>query len=213
MVLTIRREVDSEVNEADNALNEKPAQARVQDQGELQGQASPRSVGGLSDAELSYYNALDPAAATSTKPWQFEVHSPTMKRFAVVWAVIVLAVHIFMALVVGVGDTGAAVTTIDKWAFVGIGLIIAVASYMALIRPRVRANEDGVEVRNFLGTRFYPWAVVYGLSFPRGSRVARLELPEFEFVPMWAMMAADHATILSDVEKFRELEDKYMPQE
>ena len=167
----------------------------------------------LTDEELSYYDALDPSAVTSTKPWELEVRSPTMRVIGVAWVVVVMAVHIFMALVVGVGDTGAAVTTIDKWAFVGIGLIISVVCYLGLTRPRVRANADGVEVRNFIGTRFYPWTVIYGLSFPRGSRMARLELPQFEFVPMWAMMATDRSTILDDVERFRELESRYMPQE
>ena len=172
-----------------------------------------RDAAGLSDEELSYYNALDPLAATSDKPWEFEVRSPTMKRVGVAWVIIVMAVHIFMVLVVGVGDTGAAVTTIDKWAFIGIGVIISVVTFVGLTRPRVRANSDGVEVRNFIGTRFYPWTVIYGLSFPRGSKMARLELPKFEFVPMWALMSTDRATIVEDVERFRDLEAKYMPKE
>ncbi|MFC2595417.1 PH domain-containing protein, partial [Corynebacterium durum] len=118
----------------------------------------------------------------------------------------------FMASVVASGNTGAAVTTIDQWAFVGIGLIIS-AVCLTIMRPRVRANEDGVEIRNFIGTRFYPWDVIYGLSFPKGERWARLELPEFEFVPMWAFQSADGARVVTAVEQFRTLEDKYMPED
>ena len=167
----------------------------------------------LSEDEENLYTALDPAAATSDKPWEFECRSPFMRRLAVAAVVVVMAIHIFMAAVVGVGDTGAAVTTVDKLAFVGIGTIIAVALGVMLWRPRVRANADGVEVRNVIGTRFYPWAVIYGLSFPRGARTARLELPEFEFVPMLAMQAADKSQILGTVDRFRELEAKYLPED
>ena len=141
------------------------------------------------------------AATTTTKPWELEVTSQRLKIVAALAIIIVMGVHIFMASVVASGNTGAAVTTIDQWAFVGIGLII------------VRANEDGVEIRNFIGTRFYPWDVIYGLSFPKGERWARLELPEFEFVPMWAFQSADGARVVTAVEQFRTLEDKYMPED
>jgi hypothetical protein len=152
------------------------------------------------------------AATTTTKPWELEVTSQRLKIVAVLAIIIVMGVHIFMASVVASGNTGAAVTTIDQWAFVGIGLIIS-AVCLTIMRPRVRANEDGVEIRNFIGTRFYPWDVIYGLSFPKGERWARLELPEFEFVPMWAFQSADGARVVTAVEQFRTLEDKYMPED
>ena len=152
------------------------------------------------------------AATTTTKPWELEVTSQRLKIVAALAIIIVMGVHIFMASVVARGNTGAAVTTIDQWAFVGIGLIIS-AVCLTIMRPRVRANEDGVEIRNFIGTRFYPWDVIYGLSFPKGERWARLELPEFEFVPMWAFQSADGARVVTAVEQFRTLEDKYMPED
>ncbi|WKD59231.1 PH domain-containing protein [Corynebacterium caspium] len=167
----------------------------------------------LDEASLAKYTALDPNAAISVKPWEFVASSRTMKRIAIIWVIIVMIVHIFMGLVVGIGYTGAAVTTIDKWAFIGIGLVISVVCYIGLSRPRIRANSDGVEVRNFIGTRFYPWTVIYGLSFPRGSRMARLELPEFEFMPVWALQAADRNQIVEKITAFRALEAKYMPQD
>ena len=92
-------------------------------------------------------------------------------------------------------------------------MLFAIVIFIGLHRPRVRANEDGVDVRNFIGSRFYPWAVIYGLSFPETARVARLELPEFEYVPMWAFLAADGADCVTAVEKFRELEAQYMPED
>ncbi|WP_193702279.1 MULTISPECIES: PH domain-containing protein [unclassified Corynebacterium] len=167
----------------------------------------------LSDADLQRYNAADPTAVVSTKPWELVVTSPRMRTLAWVAVVVIMAVHIFMSAVVGVGDTGAALTTVDHFAFFGVGVVISLVAWIGLTRPRVRVNADGVEVRNFIGTRFYHWSVIYGLSFPRGSRMARLELPDFEYVPMWAMQSADRTSIVSEVEAFRALEAQYMPQD
>lgn len=167
----------------------------------------------MEDRELAYLTALDPHAATTTKPWEYEARSPYLKRVAVLWIVVVMAVHVFMAAVVNVEFTGVTLTSLDQFAFVGVGLIISALSWVALTRPRVRANEDGVQVVNIIGTRFYPWVLVYGLSFPKGSRMARLELPDFEYVPLWAIQAGDKERAIKAVEDFRVLEAKYMPED
>ncbi len=167
----------------------------------------------LSDRELADLNAADPHAVVSTKPWELVVTSRFLSRVALIWVLVVMAVHIFMAAVLDVSFTGLAITTLDKFAFPGVGLIISILSWIALTRPRVRANEDGVEVRNIIGTRFYPWLVIYGLSFPRGSRMARLELPDFEYVPLWAIQSGDKERAVKAVEDFRVLEARYMPQD
>ncbi len=167
----------------------------------------------LSDEELAYYAALDPHAQTTTKPWEFEVRSPSLRRLAWICIAVVMAVHIFMGYFLDIEFTGAGISFIDKLAFPMVGVVISVLAYLAFTRPRVRANEDGVEIRNIIGTRFYPWVVAYGLFFPQGSRMARLELPEFEYVPMWAMQASDGPAVVKAVSEFRELEAKYMPQD
>ncbi|BAC18522.1 hypothetical protein HMPREF0290_1747 [Corynebacterium efficiens YS-314] len=166
----------------------------------------------LSDEELQLYTAAY-AGTTTDKPWRLVVTSKTMKQLAWIIVVVVMAVHIFMGAVVDVDFTGAAVSFIDTLAFPGVGVLLSVLAYIGFTRARVRANEDGVEVRNFIGTRFYPWAVIYGMSFPKGARVARLELPDFEFVPMWAFQARDGESVVRAVAEFRELENKYMPED
>lgn len=166
----------------------------------------------LSEQELLELYAADPHAVTSTSPWELEITSPFLKKVALGWVILVMAVHIFMALVLDVEFTGLTITAIDKFAFPGIGVIISVISWICLTRARVRVNRDGVEVRNIIGTRFYPWLVIYGLTFPRSARMARLELPEFEYVPLWAIQSGDGARALQAVEKFRVLEAKYMPE-
>lgn len=167
----------------------------------------------ISDRDLAIMNAADPFAATSNKPWEFETTSPFLRKIAIVWVIIVMAVHIFMGVFVDVEFTGAAITPVDKWAYPGVGVIISILSWIVLNRPRVRANSDGVEVRNIIGTRFYSWVVIYGLTFPKGSRMARLELPEFEYVPLWAIQSGDGERALKAVRDFRALEAKYMPED
>lgn len=166
----------------------------------------------LGDEELLQLYAADPHAVTSTSPWELEITSPFLKKVALGWVILVMAVHIFMALVLDVEFTGLAITAVDKLAFPGVGLIISILSWICLTRPRVRVNCDGVEVRNIIGTRFYPWLVIYGLTFPRSARMARLELPEFEYVPLWAIQSGDGSRAVQAVEKFRALEAKYMPE-
>lgn len=166
-----------------------------------------------SERDIAYFNALDPHAMTSTKPWEIEIVSKYLRRVALAAVVVIMAAHIFAGVMVDVEFTGAAITTLDKLAFPAIGLILSVLTWLALTRPRVRANEDGVEVRNIIGTRFYPWIVVYGLTFPRGSRMARLELPEFEYVPLWAIQSGDKERAVESVKAFRRLEARYMPED
>ena len=175
--------------------------------------SEPTSRKHLSESEILAYTSADPFAQTSTKPWLYETKSPYLRRIAIGWVVLVMAIHIFMGVTLDVSFTGAAVTTIDKFAFPGVGVLISILSWIALTRPRLRANEDGVEVRNIVGTRFYPWQVVYGLSFPEGERMARIELPDFEFVPVWALQSGDKQDVITKVRQFRELEAKYMPQD
>ncbi len=43
--------------------------------------------------------------------------------------------------------------------------------------------------------------------------MARLELPEFEFVPVWALQSGDKDTVIDNVRRFRDVEAKYMPQD
>lgn len=165
----------------------------------------------LPEATVTRLTALD-AVTYTTKPWELVVTSRRVRLWVAVAIALVMAVHIFMAFAVVSGDTGTTLTRIDQWAFIGVGLIIS-AALAYFVRPRVRVNSDGVEVRNIGGTRFYPWHVVYGLSFPESDRWARLELPDFEYVHMYAFQAADGAQVMRDVQAFRALEDRYMPED
>lgn len=182
-----------------------------QDSHDVQPDVAPAAPSQLSERDITRMVALDPTI-TSSKPWTFEIRSPYLTKVMIVVMVLVILGAAFMTVAVGMDENGAALTVADDLAFVGIG-IIGLFLCLLIRRPRVRANEDGVEVRNFLGTRFYPWEIVYGLAFPKGDRWARLELPEFEFVPMLAFQAGDGEHVVRKVHEFRELENAYMPDE
>nr|WP_120492490.1 PH domain-containing protein [Corynebacterium lactis] len=158
-------------------------------------------------------SAVAPATdETSQGQWLQVITSKKLTTWAVIAAVIVFAIHVFMGIVVDFGNTGANVTAIDRLAFPVLGAIIA-GVCLLLTRARVRVSDRGVEVRNLLTAKFYPWNDIYGLSFPKKSKWARLELPDFEFVPMLAVQAADGARVVDAINRFRELEDKYMPED
>ncbi|QCB28494.1 PH domain-containing protein [Corynebacterium endometrii] len=178
-----------------------------------QPQQEAASSSQMSELDVARYTNADPFALTSNKPWELTVSSPFLKKVAIAAVLVCMAWHIFMGVTVGLEYTGAAVTTIDRWAYPLVGVILSVLLWLIFTRPRVRANSDGVEVRNIVGTRFYPWQVIYGLSFPEGEKMARLELPEFEYVTLWAFQSADKAKVIKSVRQFRELEAKYMPQD
>jgi uncharacterized membrane protein len=86
--------------------------------------------------------------------------------------------------------TGAYFTLSDQIAMIGIGLFLA-GGALWFARPRVRADEEGVEVRNMLSARRFAWTDVENVTFPDGSPWARLELPNDEYVPVVAIQAID----------------------
>ncbi|MCU1587172.1 MAG: putative rane protein [Frankiales bacterium] len=78
----------------------------------------------------------------------------------------------------------------DQLSFFAIGLLL-VAGVLALSRPRVRASAEGVWVRNVLGERFFPWAVVLQVRLPDGAPWAQLDLHDDEQVPLLGVQAND----------------------
>src|SRR5699024_183241 len=165
----------------------------------------------LTDEEILAYTTADPFAMTSTKPWELSIASPFLKKVAWVCIAILIPVHLFMRIMLDVEVTGAYITFIDKLAFPGIGIVLFIIAWLALNRPRLRANSDVVEVRNIIATRFFPWEVIYGMSFSECSRMAHIELPSFEYVQVWAIQSGDKEAAIAATRQFRELEAKYMP--
>lgn len=169
----------------------------------------------VTPASSSYDPALDDyrIGARAGGAWQLEVVSKFLRMWGWILVVIVMAIHIFMGYVVGLKYTGAAVTLVDRFAYPIVGVLISGVVLMLTYRPRVRANAAGVEVRSFAASRFFPWHMVYGVSFPPKARSARLELPGYDYVALYAINTGDNERAVQALNDLRDLADKYMPEE
>lgn len=109
---------------------------------------------------------------------------------AVVSAVVVLALFVVAGVVLPASDTGVYFRAADQVAIVAIGVLLAGGILLAA-RPRVRADAEGIEVRNVGGARRLPWSAVKRVTFPDGAPWARLDIGADEYVPVLAIQALD----------------------
>ena len=121
-----------------------------------------------------------------------------------VLAVALLAVFIVVAVLLRNGDTGVRFQRSDQAAMVGIGILLA-AGVMLFSIARVRADAEGIEVRNVLVTRRFAWSDVLSVSFPDGASWARLELPDDEYHAVMAVQAVDRDRAVEAVRALRKL--------
>ena len=121
-----------------------------------------------------------------------------------VLAVALLAVFVVVAVLLRNGDTGVHFQRSDQAAMVGIGILLA-CGVMLFSIARVRADAEGVEVRNVPITRRFAWTEVLSVSFPDGASWARLELPDDEYHAMMAIQAVDRARAVEAVRALRKL--------
>ncbi|HEV2782458.1 MAG TPA: PH domain-containing protein [Actinophytocola sp.] len=127
-----------------------------------------------------------------------------IRVLAGILAVVFVAVFVVVAVLLKRSDTGVVFHTSDQVAMIGIGLLLAAGALWSTW-PRVRADAEGIEVRNLLGARRYGWDVVRRVSFPDGAAWARLELPADEYVPMLAIQAIDRDRAVAAMRELRRL--------
>jgi hypothetical protein len=123
---------------------------------------------------------------------------------AFVVAALFVVAFVVVAVLLRSSSTGANFYVSDQVAMAGIGLVLAAAA-LWFARPRVRADHEGVEVRNMLGTHRYSWSDIRSVSFPDGSPWARLELPADEYVPILAVQAIDGEHAVTAMRELRRL--------
>ena len=70
-------------------------------------------------------------------------------------------------------------------------LFQAASAVLLLALPRVRVGPAGIAVRNVVLERLVPWNEVVDVSFPEGSRWARVDIAAYEYVPVLAIQAVD----------------------
>ncbi|MEV6276537.1 PH domain-containing protein [Nocardia sp. NPDC051832] len=151
------------------------------------------------------WRRAEPAA---TQEWDFEVRPRRAVRTAWIVAAIIVAVFAIGGIWLRSGSTGVNFRTIDQFAMIGVGLLIA-AGVLTLTRPRLRVGPKGVSVRNILGDNLFDWKHVIGVSFPDRKSWARLELVNDEYVPLLAIRANDKAHAAQAMDRLRELGAKY----
>jgi hypothetical protein len=127
---------------------------------------------------------------------------------SVMIAVVLIAVFFTVGALLRRTDTGVYFQLADQLAMGLIGILLA-AGALLFARPRLRADADGVQVRNVIGSHRLPWAMVRRVSFPDGSPWARLDLPDDEYVPVMAIQAADGARAVDAIRALRELHSRY----
>ncbi|HEY2765145.1 MAG TPA: PH domain-containing protein [Pseudonocardiaceae bacterium] len=138
----------------------------------------------------------------------FEARPHKARRVAVVAAVFLVVVFSVVAVLLRNTPTGVYFRLSDQVAMVLLGLLLAGAALL-FGRPRVRADADGVEVRNLLGTRTVPWELVLRVSFPDGAPWARLDLPDDEYIAIMAIQAADGRRAVQAIRGLRAAHAQY----
>ncbi|MGH3468689.1 MAG: PH domain-containing protein, partial [Thermocrispum sp.] len=119
-------------------------------------------------------------------------------------ALAVVAVLTVVAVFLRESDTGVLFRTSDQVAMILLGLLIG-AGIMLWATPRVRADAEGIEVRNILTRRRFVWSDVLSISFPDGASWARLELPHDEYYSVMAVQAVDREYAVAAVRALRKL--------
>jgi hypothetical protein len=142
------------------------------------------------------------AAGTSTET----VVVRPFKLLLISWigAVAIVVVFSVIAVLLPQSTTGVNFRTVDQVALVVLGLFIA-GGILLVARPRVRADAEGIEVRNILVTRRHPWSEVVRIAFPDGAPWARLDLPDDEYLSVMAIQATDGTRAVDAIRKVRAL--------
>jgi hypothetical protein len=127
-----------------------------------------------------------------------------VRRVAIPIAILLIVVFALVGTLLRNTPTGVVFNLSDQIAMGVLGLLLA-SGVMLLTRPRLRADADGLEVRNIIGTQRIPWQLVQGVTFPDGAPWARVELPEDEYVPIMAVQATDGDHAVTAMRSLREL--------
>ena len=143
---------------------------------------------------------------TQTAAEVVEARPHRVRVVAWVAAVAILAVFtaVGTALTGSTGEEGAVFRPGDQAAMIGLGICGALIA-LAFTRPRVRADRDGITVRNVFGDTVLPWSVVREIRFDRGHPWASLELVNDDTVSLLAVQAADKERAVVAIQGLRAL--------
>jgi hypothetical protein len=137
---------------------------------------------------------------------QLVAHPHRARWAAWIAALVLVGVMLAVAVVLRDVSTGVQFRFADQVALVLLGVLMGVAMLVPAYAT-VRADADGVEVRNLLITRRVEWADVLEVGFPVGARWARLELPYDEYLPISAIQLVDGQRAVAAMARLRELHE------
>lgn len=146
---------------------------------------------------------------TDTGP-DLEVKPHLTPYFAYGAAFLIAAAHIAVGFLLKIGSSGVIFRTADQ---VAIGLLGVIIGCLVLVfaRPRLKVGPEGLDVRNLLTYRLIPWSDVVDVSFPKGARWARVDLPDDEYVPLMAIQSVDKGRAVEAMDGVRALMARYRP--
>lgn len=130
-----------------------------------------------------------------------------IRRYIVPAAAALLAALVVAGVLMRRTNTGAVFMRSDQVAMILIGVLLA-GGLLLLLRPRVRADEHRIEVRNVVSVKTFEWSDVLAVSFPDESPWARIELPANEYYPVLAIQAHDGQRAVDAMRELRALQRK-----
>lgn len=145
---------------------------------------------------------------TDQTRWDLEVRPHLTPYFAFAAAFLIAAAHIAVGFLLKVGSSGVIFQTADQVAIACLGIIIG-GLVLLFARPRLRVGPEGIAVRNLVVEKVIPWRDVVDVSFPKGARWARVDLPDYEYVPAMAIQAVDKERAVDAMERVRALVTRY----
>lgn len=147
---------------------------------------------------------------TTDSDWDVVLRPRLTPFVAYIAAAIVATAGIVVGLLLKIRYTGAIIQTADQVSMAVLGVILA-AAILLLATPRVRVGPAGIGVRNILTERVVPWRDVVDVSFPQGARWARVDLADYEYVPVLAVQSVDGERAVASMDTLRMLLVKYRP--
>jgi hypothetical protein len=145
-----------------------------------------------------------------TDDWDVEIKPHLTPYFAYGAAALIVIASVAVGVLLKIASTGVIFQTADQVAMALLGVVIA-GAVLLFARPRLRVGPSGVAVRNLLGYQLIPWSNVVDVSFPRGARWARVDLPDDEYIPVMAIQAVDKDRAVDAMDAVRALVARYRP--
>ena len=142
--------------------------------------------------------------------WDVELRPHRSPPFIYAAAFVIAAAHIVVGVLLKIESSGVIFHTADQVAIAVLGLVIG-GAVLLFARPRLRVGPAGLAVRNLLGYRLIRWPDVVDVSFPAGSRWARIDLPDDEYFPVMAIQAVDKQRAVDAMDTVRSLLARYRP--